>query len=87
MMTVGNNVIDANKNGPLNGDPIMHTKSCAEKKLRWDVIFLFNALAAALYSLFEITPVAAGVAKGLCYTFLVFFMLSLLKLCLHKAVE
>ncbi len=65
----------------------MQTKSNTGKKLRWDMIFFFNALAAAIFSFSEIAPVAAGVAKGFCYIFLIFFVLSLCNLFLEKALE
>lgn len=66
---------------------IMQTTTSAEKKLRWDIIFFFNALAAAMFSFSGITPVAAGVAKGLCYTFSIFFILSLFDWFFQKAVK
>jgi uncharacterized membrane protein YtjA (UPF0391 family) len=38
-----------------------------------------------MFSFSGITPVAAEVAKSLCYTFLIFFILSLFNLFFQKA--
>jgi len=65
----------------------MQTTNIPDKKLRWDVIFFFNALGAAIFSFSGIAPVATGIAKGLCSVFVIFYTLSLLDLFVHRSVE
>jgi uncharacterized membrane protein YtjA (UPF0391 family) len=71
----------------MTGDVTMQTKSNTVKRLRWDIIFFFNTLVAAMFTLSGIAPVAATIARDLCFMFLTFFVLTLFGQFFQKALE
>ncbi len=54
------------------------------KRLRWDIILFLNTASAALVSVTSTSAFAAGVARGLFYTFLGLFLMALIDKLLQK---